>query len=593
MGPEMTITAAHGNVIEELASRPAIERLREALTELDPREQQLAASGLMLGIVIDENQPEYRRGDFLVRPIIAADGEAGRSRSGERIRVGQTVRMHIRDGASADEDLRGALRAQVEALGADAPGRRSAVHLQRSRLPHVRGSRPRRVGARRRARRARRRLLLRRRDRAGWRPQLPARVHRDDGACSAPSSGRRRCAELVARALRGGPRKRRHHLRGRGARTPQATARASCRSSRASYSGWPLRPRSSPRPAAGSFEELEPEGQWRESVPADVACAIGPARALLAAERTALNLLCHLSGVATLTAGFVRAVSGTGAAILDTRKTTPGLRALEKAAVAAGGGRNHRTGPPRRGPDQGEPHRARRRPRRGGARALARPHREREIEVECRSADEVAGALELAPIDCCSTTWTSRRAAGRGRGARRGGEGGRPHGHPGGLRRHHAGQRGRDRRDRGRVRSRSAPSPTRPPRSTSACCWSRPDRRTMSYIQNTWVAYAFDRELGDELVSAGLGRVAASLRAALRRAPRVPRSSRRGARHGALASRRRSPAVAAVDRARGSGGGVDQRDHRLGAPGRRAPACPAPRWRSGKPWHPIPIAWRC
>ena len=70
----------------------------------------------------------------------------------------------------------------------------------------------------------------------------------------------------------------------------------------------------------------------------------GPARALLAAERTALNLLCHLSGVATLTARFVEAVEGTGARVLDTRKTTPGLRALEKAAVAAGGGTNHRMG---------------------------------------------------------------------------------------------------------------------------------------------------------------------------------------------------------------------------------------------------------
>ena len=121
VGPEMTITAAERNVIEELASRPAIERLREALTGLDAREQQLAASGLMLGIVIDENQPEYRRGDFLVRPIIAADGEAGTIALGERVRVGQTVRMHIRDGASADEDLRETLRAQVEALGSTRP----------------------------------------------------------------------------------------------------------------------------------------------------------------------------------------------------------------------------------------------------------------------------------------------------------------------------------------------------------------------------------------------------------------------------------------------------------------------------------------
>ncbi len=86
------------------------------------------------------------------------------------------------------------------------------------------------------------------------------------------------------------------------------------------------------------------EGEWRDELPAVVATADGPARALLAAERTALNLLCHLSGVATLTARFVRAVEGTGARILDTRKTTPGLRALEKAAVAAGGGTNHRMG---------------------------------------------------------------------------------------------------------------------------------------------------------------------------------------------------------------------------------------------------------
>ncbi|MCW2543963.1 MAG: nadC [Frankiales bacterium] len=68
----------------------------------------------------------------------------------------------------------------------------------------------------------------------------------------------------------------------------------------------------------------------------------GPVRTLLTAERSALNLLCHLSGVATLTATWVAAVAGTGAQIRDTRKTTPGLRALEKAAVVTGGGRNHR-----------------------------------------------------------------------------------------------------------------------------------------------------------------------------------------------------------------------------------------------------------
>jgi len=95
---------------------------------------------------------------------------------------------------------------------------------------------------------------------------------------------------------------------------------------------------------AEDFDPMAVEGQWRDDVPALAARVEGPARALLAAERVALNLLGHLSGIATLTAEFVRAIEGTGARILDTRKTTPGLRVLEKAAVAAGGGVNHRIG---------------------------------------------------------------------------------------------------------------------------------------------------------------------------------------------------------------------------------------------------------
>jgi nicotinate-nucleotide pyrophosphorylase (carboxylating) len=91
------------------------------------------------------------------------------------------------------------------------------------------------------------------------------------------------------------------------------------------------------------LERLGPEGEWREP-PAPVLRVSGDARALLGAERTALNFLQRLSGVATLTARCVQAIEGTGATILDTRKTTPGLRALEKAAVRAGGGANHRAG---------------------------------------------------------------------------------------------------------------------------------------------------------------------------------------------------------------------------------------------------------
>jgi nicotinate-nucleotide pyrophosphorylase (carboxylating) len=94
---------------------------------------------------------------------------------------------------------------------------------------------------------------------------------------------------------------------------------------------------------ATTFERLSPEGVWQE--PGTQVLRIeGSARALLSGERTALNLLQRLSGVATMAARYVKAVEGTGVQILDTRKTTPGLRELEKAAVRAGGGTNHRTG---------------------------------------------------------------------------------------------------------------------------------------------------------------------------------------------------------------------------------------------------------
>ncbi len=99
------------------------------------------------------------------------------------------------------------------------------------------------------------------------------------------------------------------------------------------------------------FHEIDPtteyarvvdEGVWRED--GEVATISGQAAALLTGERTALNFLMHLSGVATAAARAAQAVAGTTAQILDTRKTTPGMRALEKAAVAAGGATNHRAG---------------------------------------------------------------------------------------------------------------------------------------------------------------------------------------------------------------------------------------------------------
>ena len=103
--------------------------------------------------------------------------------------------------------------------------------------------------------------------------------------------------------------------------------------------------------AAATFEAIGPgqvrfEGTVEDGTAVaagdELASVHGPVRVILTAERTALNFLCHLSGVATLTRRWVDAVGGTGARIRDTRKTMPGLRALEKYAVVCGGGVNHR-----------------------------------------------------------------------------------------------------------------------------------------------------------------------------------------------------------------------------------------------------------
>ncbi len=91
------------------------------------------------------------------------------------------------------------------------------------------------------------------------------------------------------------------------------------------------------------FEQLVADGTLVEPG-TEIARVTAPTQLLLTAERTALNLLCHLSGVATLTRRWVDALDGTGARVRDTRKTTPGLRSLEKYAVRCGGGVNHRMG---------------------------------------------------------------------------------------------------------------------------------------------------------------------------------------------------------------------------------------------------------
>ena len=109
IGHESVVTQAEGNVAFELAGRPALERLREEIEELSPAQQALAARGLLAGLVIDENKPEYGRGDFLIRGLLGADEATGALAVGDALRVGQTLKFHVRDAGTADDDLREAL----------------------------------------------------------------------------------------------------------------------------------------------------------------------------------------------------------------------------------------------------------------------------------------------------------------------------------------------------------------------------------------------------------------------------------------------------------------------------------------------------
>lgn len=155
--------------------------------------------------------------------------------------------------------------------------------------------------------------------------------------------------------------------------------------------------------AALSFQVLDPGVHFTPLVADGDAVAAGgalvevtgDARAMLTAERTALNFLGRLSGIATLTARCVAAVAGTRAQIIDTRKTTPGLRMLEKYAVRCGGGLNHRAGL-----DDGILIKDNHLAAAGGvrpaiARVRASAHHLLRIEVECETEEQVRDAVEV------------------------------------------------------------------------------------------------------------------------------------------------------------------------------------------------------
>jgi len=121
IGPELTITSADGNVIDELAGRPALETLRETIESLPAEELELVQGGLLMGIVVDANKPDYVQGDFLVRGLVGADRATGKVAVAADVHPGQVVRLHARDAESADRDLREALDVRMTALGGRAP----------------------------------------------------------------------------------------------------------------------------------------------------------------------------------------------------------------------------------------------------------------------------------------------------------------------------------------------------------------------------------------------------------------------------------------------------------------------------------------
>ena len=141
IGRDSVVTHAEANVVFELAGQPALERLKEDLASLPPERLRLAANGLLVGLVIDENRAEYGRGDYLVRALLGADEETGAIAVGDEVRVGPDAPLPR---ARRRLRRRGPARvARRRPGGRDGRGR-AAVHLQRPRHAHVLRAGPRR-----------------------------------------------------------------------------------------------------------------------------------------------------------------------------------------------------------------------------------------------------------------------------------------------------------------------------------------------------------------------------------------------------------------------------------------------------------------
>jgi small ligand-binding sensory domain FIST len=115
IGQHFVITKAQDNIVVELGGKPPLVQLQQLWQELSPRDQQLVQQGLHIGRVLNEYQGQFQRGDFLVRNVIGLDRSSGVMAVTDRVRVGQTVQFHVRDAATADEDLHELLQLDLSA----------------------------------------------------------------------------------------------------------------------------------------------------------------------------------------------------------------------------------------------------------------------------------------------------------------------------------------------------------------------------------------------------------------------------------------------------------------------------------------------
>ncbi|HEX5615572.1 MAG TPA: FIST N-terminal domain-containing protein [Acidimicrobiia bacterium] len=109
VGAPLTVTAADGTLVAQLGGQPALDRLREVVADASDADRELLRAGVHVGVVVDEHRMEFGRGDFLVRNVLGADRDRGALAIGERVEIGQTMQFHVRDAASADDDLRALL----------------------------------------------------------------------------------------------------------------------------------------------------------------------------------------------------------------------------------------------------------------------------------------------------------------------------------------------------------------------------------------------------------------------------------------------------------------------------------------------------